>query len=635
MSANNILEAAKDYLRRGFSIIPLYSIVNGKCTCGNPSCSKPGKHSTLRSWGAYQRKHPTEKEIEGWFGNGHTRNIGIITGEISGIAVLDFDTPEAVEFKKKHDFPAGPVQKTGRDKGIHVVYRHRDGLRGFQKRDDLPGIDLRAEGGYIVASPSLHVSGRRYEWIEGKGLDDIPLQDLPEVILSKNQSGKKPLKSLYQGVAKGSRNDTLARLTGSWVNDGLTLNECLENALLWNQKNSPPLSQGEIEQTVKSIFEKHHREKITSKSPDSEMQSQKAEDLPYRPVHVALKEITALIEKHILLPDPLLSNLIAFWLLGTYCFDIFSYYGYLSLRSATPRCGKSRLLRLISMFAKGSPKIKSIPSAASLFRSKHHVTILDEIDRLRNQDKETYGEVIAVLNSGFERGGVVERVEKTKEGFIVKEYPVYGPKALAGIEHLADTLSDRAFQIQMIRTPKRLPRLNERRMDKLSKQIQADMEAFVKKYRSDIESTYDSLPDVVPQLEDYDDRLQDIAEPLLVLCLVVDLVLGGANKALLPAFLEALKVVAGRREPFGREKEIGTFIREVSSYMNGSSKVFIPTGELLELCRGHEDLSRIETGRSLSNFLKHFDLCPISNGQQRGYNISKEWLSEWSGRYAN
>lgn len=71
---------------------------------------------------------------------------------------------------------------------------------------------------------------------------------------------KTPLRELYQGVPEGQRNDSLARLVGSWANDKLTLEECLENAYLCNSKNDPPLPEKEVKQTVKSIFEKYHRE---------------------------------------------------------------------------------------------------------------------------------------------------------------------------------------------------------------------------------------------------------------------------------------------------------------------------------------------------------------------------------------
>lgn len=237
-----MLDAARAYVSRGFSVIPL-----------RPKDKKP-----VIQWTEYQSRRPEDAELVKWFGNGSKNNIGIVTGDISGIAIVDLDSVKAVEFWKTQKFSLTPLVKTG--KGYHLYYCYREGVRNFQKRDDLPDIDLRGDGGFVVAPPSIHPSGAQYLWVTGKGLDDLPFADLPEIVFAQKPEDKIPLKELYQGVEKGSRNDALARLTGSWVNDGLSFNDCLENARLWNGKNEQPLPYREVEKTVRSIFEKHHKE---------------------------------------------------------------------------------------------------------------------------------------------------------------------------------------------------------------------------------------------------------------------------------------------------------------------------------------------------------------------------------------
>jgi hypothetical protein len=199
----------------------------------------------------------TDEELQDWFSTGNA-NIGIVTGSISGIDVVDYDSQEALELAGS--FPQTPLVKTGKEYGYHGYYCHKDGTRNFQKRDDIPGLDLRGDGGYVVAPPSVHESGVQYQWVTGMGLDDLPMAELPDFILSKRADDKIPLSEIYRGVSEGSRNHSLARLAGSWVNDGLTFEECLENANLWNSKNTPPLPETEVETTVKSIYERHHRE---------------------------------------------------------------------------------------------------------------------------------------------------------------------------------------------------------------------------------------------------------------------------------------------------------------------------------------------------------------------------------------
>ena len=127
-----------------------------------------------------------------------------------------------------------------------------------------------------------------------------------------------------------------------------------------------------------------------------------------------LEEIALLIRRYIQLPAPDLALVIACWITLTYLYQRVQYCGYLALRSATPRCGKSRLLRLIALLARGEPPITTMPTAATLFRTTREVLILDEVDRLRNADRDTFGDVLAVLNAGFEHGATVERVEKVR-----------------------------------------------------------------------------------------------------------------------------------------------------------------------------------------------------------------------------
>ncbi|MGO9611701.1 MAG: AAA family ATPase [Dissulfurispiraceae bacterium] len=266
-ACKNILDIARDYVARGFSVFPLLpesKIPDGSALpietdeSGNPLYDNEGR--IRHTWKPYQERYATDAELIKWFGNGSKRNIAIVTGRLSNLSVVDFDTAWAVKYAKANNFPKTPLAKTGKPIGYHAYYKYKEGTGNFQKRDDLPGIDLRSEGGYVVAPPSMHESGKRYEWVKGKGLDDFPLAELPEIILVKTSQYKTPIKELYSGVRQGDRNESLCRLTGSWAHDGLSREECLDMAHLWNEKNVPPLDRGEVERTVHSILEKHNRE---------------------------------------------------------------------------------------------------------------------------------------------------------------------------------------------------------------------------------------------------------------------------------------------------------------------------------------------------------------------------------------
>lgn len=344
-----------------------------------------------------------------------------------------------------------------------------------------------------------------------------------------------------------------------------------------------------------------------------------------------LDTIDHVIRKHVQLPKPVLGVLIAVWLAQTYCFMCFRSCGYLALRSATPRCGKTTLLRVLSRLAAGTPNIETLPTPAVLFRDGQSVLMLDEVDRLKNADKEKYGEVMAVLNVGFEAGGVVRRCEG--KAHTVTKYNVFSPKCMAGVEAVVDTLADRTFQTQMERSPKRMPRLNLRVMDELFAQLRNGLHQWTTDHEPLIVQTYDALPDQLECLQDYDDRFQDVSEPLIVLATLADGQRPEGPKVL-PRLLEGLKVAAGRREPSGRERELIAFLEVVEPLLNSEAHTFIPSATLVGLCAEREDLSRMETGRALAGFLRHFDLYPKpQSGKTRGYQITREWVDTWKDRY--
>lgn len=145
-----MLDIAKDYVfKNGYSVIPL---------------QYKGKKPALSSWDEYQKRKPTEEELKKWFSD-NNKNIGIVTGKISGLSVIDLDGEDAVNFMTaKESLPITPIVKTGKEYGYHLYCQNEPSLRNIQDRLDLPHIDIRSEGGYVVAPPSIHPNGKQYEW---------------------------------------------------------------------------------------------------------------------------------------------------------------------------------------------------------------------------------------------------------------------------------------------------------------------------------------------------------------------------------------------------------------------------------------------------------------------------------------
>ncbi len=161
-TSKTVYEYARYYVEHGFSVIPL----------------KPKAKEPLIPWKEYQERLPSEEELEKWF-KGKEANIAIVTGRVSGnLVVLDFDSEEAfksfVEKLRKAsetlriDINNTWIVETG--KGYHVYLRlPREDLVPSTRVKLVEGVDLKAEGGYVVAPPSIHPNGKQYGFIEVDG----------------------------------------------------------------------------------------------------------------------------------------------------------------------------------------------------------------------------------------------------------------------------------------------------------------------------------------------------------------------------------------------------------------------------------------------------------------------------------
>lgn len=269
---NILLKYALRYSKLGLSIIPLHSTKNGRCTCGREDCPKPGKHPVLLQWKEYQSRPATEEEINDWWTRWPRANIGIVTGAVSGIIVLDVDGPTGEETIKTHRLALPPTRcaKTGGG-GWHYYFRHPgEQISNFVKK--LPGIDLRADGGYVVAPPSLHSSGNRYEWSINPAQADLadPPNWLLELIQT-TKTGRLDPEEWEKDIPEGQRNEELTRRAGSLLARGIPAAEVLTMLLAWNEKHcKPPLLEKEVRAIVESIAKRE-----SQKPPRNENNSSK------------------------------------------------------------------------------------------------------------------------------------------------------------------------------------------------------------------------------------------------------------------------------------------------------------------------------------------------------------------------
>jgi Bifunctional DNA primase/polymerase, N-terminal/Protein of unknown function (DUF3987)/Primase C terminal 1 (PriCT-1) len=256
---NPKLTAALAYAKRGWRVIPINWVrEDGACSCANPGCDNIGKHP-LTAHGV-KDADLVEQTICTWWTNHPKANIGIATGAVSGIAVLDVDPRHGgrksmCDLKNQFgQLPDGPRVYTGGG-GVHVYFSH-PGPVLKNKVGLFPGVDVRADGGYVLAAGSNHKSGRTYRWKQGHTPTDLAIPPLPHWLLNSLRRDHPMSVGLdhENRILSGQRNATLTSLGGVMRSRGMSP-RAIEAALLAENQHrcDPPLKILEVHNIAASI----------------------------------------------------------------------------------------------------------------------------------------------------------------------------------------------------------------------------------------------------------------------------------------------------------------------------------------------------------------------------------------------
>ena len=242
-------------LRRGWSVIPVHvPLESGDCSCGN-DCSWPGKHPRV-PWRAYTEELPTEEQVIEWFDDEfYGSNLGVVTGQVSDLVVVDVDG--TIEDFQALGLPKTRTALTGGG-GYHMFYRtgRQPAPSGISVT---PGIDIKADGGFVVLPPSKHLSGFEYAWLDWRSkIAKISPSELPQRVRSSESNGEW-VGELLGGVPEGERSMTAARLAGRYAQIGLSPDESVMLLVSWNLQNNPPLPLRELGATIRSVYVRHER----------------------------------------------------------------------------------------------------------------------------------------------------------------------------------------------------------------------------------------------------------------------------------------------------------------------------------------------------------------------------------------
>lgn len=258
-----MIEFALAYAEMGWHVIPLHSVIYGpngpQCSC-RKNCTSPAKHPLTPNG----LKNATTRPdwIKAWWHKWPHANIGIVTGEISNLIVIDVDNKNGGEFSlEKVEEENGRLPHTLEvitgSGGMHFFFKH-PGKPITNKAGTIlgKGIDIRGDGGYVVAAPSVHISGNNYEWEASSEPGMIEVASMPEWMVKRLTEQTIQAQYFPEGViGEGLRNNYLISCAGTMRRKGMGFNAIFA-ALRWEntERCIPQLEETEVFKIAKSVM---------------------------------------------------------------------------------------------------------------------------------------------------------------------------------------------------------------------------------------------------------------------------------------------------------------------------------------------------------------------------------------------
>lgn len=248
----NLRTAAVRYAERGLFVFP---------------CHPRSKTPALR----HGLKDATDDPgmVAGWWEQWPEANIAILTGGDSGLVVLDVDGDEGARSLDRLERTHGPLPYTTTARtpggGSHIYFAHP--MHTVRNSTSLvgPKLDIRGDGGYVIAPPSIGPSDRRYEYVKRAPLASVPgwllrLQQPDDNVTHLVRTPAARWAAMVRdGLAEGERNTGLTRIVGHLLNRDVDGYLVLELAQLINTRSRPPLPNSEVRTIVESISGRHYR----------------------------------------------------------------------------------------------------------------------------------------------------------------------------------------------------------------------------------------------------------------------------------------------------------------------------------------------------------------------------------------
>lgn len=241
----SMYDAAIEYVKKGFAVFPLK--YRDKVPLTRNGC----KDATTDA-----------AQIKAWWQQHPNANIGLATGSVSqNVFVIDLDIDEdrgidgyhsLEDWQREHgDFPETWTAITGRG-GYHLYYRGNGRIKN--RAGIIDGVDIRGNGGYVVAPPSIHKNGNRYEWEYSPDEFEIAKADNNvEYFLNHDDHRQSASFTMPNIVSAGQRNQMLFRFACMMQAKGASDQSVFAATMAENESScSPPLTEQEVRIIVSS-----------------------------------------------------------------------------------------------------------------------------------------------------------------------------------------------------------------------------------------------------------------------------------------------------------------------------------------------------------------------------------------------
>lgn len=250
----SMLDAALDYATKGYAVFPVHHMNGGKCSCGKWTCSQ-GKHPRISKW---QNKASTRvSQIKEWWAKWPDDNIGIATGQKSNLVIIDIDPRNGGDNSLQSLIDSYDDIKPSLDthtvstggKGIHYYYSIDRPFKSTKKHSLGVGIDVQADGKYIIAPPSNHASGDTYS--VSNTIEPVALPQILIDLIGQQQT----IETDVADVLEGGRNNWLSEQAGQALRDGKA--HSVVKGYLQEQNATyckPPLDFEEVERIANSMI---------------------------------------------------------------------------------------------------------------------------------------------------------------------------------------------------------------------------------------------------------------------------------------------------------------------------------------------------------------------------------------------